>query len=83
MAITTTEARRRLFPLIQEVNDNAIAVEISSQSGKTAVLISLDEYNSLKETEYLLRSPENARRLLRSLESARKGKAAERALVDE
>ena len=81
MSITASDARKRLFPLIQEVNDDATAVEIVSKSG-SAVLISKHEYDSLRETEYLLRSPENARRLLRSLEHAKKGSVRERKLVD-
>lgn len=81
MSITASEARKRLFPLIQEVNDDASAVEIVSKAG-SAVLISKAEYDSLRETEYLLRSPANARRLLRSLEDARSKRVTERALLD-
>jgi len=57
MSITASEARRRLFPLIDEVNDDHQAVvEIVSKKG-TAFLVSADEYRSLKETVYLLQSP--------------------------
>ena len=71
MAITASEARRGLFPLIQQVNDDATAVEITSKAG-SAVLMSLTEYEALQETAYLLRSPANAQRL-------RDADAAERA----
>jgi antitoxin YefM len=80
MAITATEARKRLFPLIQEVNDDATTIEIVSKNG-SAFLMSAAEYRSLRETEYLLRSPANARRLLRSLEDARAGNVVERELL--
>lgn len=66
MAITASEARSRLFPLIEEVNDDQIAIEIVSRKG-TAYLVSADEYRSLRETAYLLRSPANARRLHESI----------------
>lgn len=81
MSITASEARKRLFPLIQEVNDNATSIEIVSKGG-TAHLISDAEYRSLRETEYLMRSPANARRLDRAMEQHRKGIGRERKLVD-
>ena len=72
MAITASEARRRLFPLIEQVNDDHQPVEIISKTG-SAVLISLDDYRAMDETAYLLRSPANARRLMDSVEHARLG----------
>lgn len=70
MSITASEARQRLFPLIEEVNDDQIAVEIVSKKG-TAFLVSADEYQSLKETVYLLQSPRNAERLRESIAQLR------------
>jgi len=64
--VTASEARSRLFPLIEQVNDDQSAIEIVSKRG-TAFLVSADEYRSLRETSYLLRSPANARRLHESL----------------
>lgn len=66
MSVTASEARQRLFPLIEEVNDDQVAVEIVSKKG-TAYLVSADEYRSLKETVYLLQSPVNAQRLRESV----------------
>lgn len=62
MSISASEARRNLFPLIEQVNDDRTAVEIVSRRGN-AVLMSAAEYAALEETAHLLRSPENARRL--------------------
>jgi len=73
MSISASEARRTLFPLIERVNADRDAVEIVSRSG-AAVLMSADEYAAWKETAYLFRSPENARRLLDSYERARAGR---------
>jgi antitoxin YefM len=81
MSVTASEARQRLFPLIEEVNDDQVAVEIVSKKG-TAFLISADEYHSLKETVYLLQSPANAQRLRESLADAAAGRAQAHDLVD-
>ena len=81
MSITASEARQRLFPLIEEVNADQAAVEIVSKRG-TAYLVPADEYHSLLETVHLLRSPANAERLRTSLAHVRAGQMAERALID-
>lgn len=73
MAITASEARKNLFPLIEQVNEDRTPVEITSRRGD-AVLISRDEFDALQETAHLLRSPKNARRLLESLDQAANGK---------
>ena len=81
MSITASEARQRLFPLIEEVNADQVAVEIVSKRG-TAFLVSADEYHSLKETVHLLQSPKNAQRLRESLAEAAAGEAQPRDLVE-
>ncbi len=72
MAITASEARKNLFPLIERVNDDRQPVEITSKHGD-AVLLSRADYDALNETAWLLRAPANAQRLLESLEQARTG----------
>ena len=72
MAITASEARKNLFPLIEKVNDDREAIEITSKRGD-AVLLSKADYDALTETAWLLRAPANARRLLESLAQARQG----------
>lgn len=79
MAITATEARKNLFPLIERVNDDRTTVEITSRHGG-AVLMSLDDYQALEETAYLLRSPANVRRLVLGLDQARAGDVQEHLL---
>ncbi|MFV0459094.1 MAG: type II toxin-antitoxin system Phd/YefM family antitoxin [Actinomycetales bacterium] len=80
MAITASEARKNLFPLIERVNQNRVPVEITSRRGD-AVLISRAEYDALEETAHLLRVPANARHLLESLQQARTGSREEHDLV--
>ena len=79
MSITASEARKNLFPLIEQVNDDRTPIEITSKRGD-AVLMAIDDYRALEETAYLLRSPANVRRLLESIDQARSGAATEREL---
>jgi antitoxin YefM len=81
MAITASEARKNLFPLIEQVNNDRMPIEILSKRGD-AVLMSLADYRALEETAYLLRSPANARRLLESLSQARSGEREEHPLSE-
>ena len=79
MSISASEARQRLFPLLEQVNTDHEPVRITSKAGD-AVLMSADDYDSWQETVYLLRSPENARRLM---EAVARDKAASPASVSE
>ncbi len=79
MAITASEARKTLFPLIEKVNDDRVPIEITSKHGN-AVLMSADDYAAWEETAYLFRSPANARRLLDAAEAAQRGETIEQPL---
>jgi antitoxin YefM len=79
MSITASEARKNLFPLIEQVNEDRVPVEITSKRGD-AVLISKADYDALEETAHLLRSPANARRLIEGLAQAHAGEVEEHAL---
>lgn len=74
MAISASEARARLFPLIQKVNDDHLPVRITSKGGD-AVLMSAEDFDSWQETIYLFRSPTNARRLLEAVERDQSGRS--------
>ncbi|MGW1513198.1 type II toxin-antitoxin system Phd/YefM family antitoxin [Streptomyces sp. NPDC002394] len=74
MSISASEARATLFPLIERVNNDHTPVRISSRNGD-AVLMSADDYDSWQETVYLLRSPENAKRLMEAVARDREGAA--------
>ena len=81
--MTVSEARRRLFPLIREVNEDSTTVEILDKDGNAAYLVPAAEYRSMQETAYLLRSPANAARLLESLEQLRAGRGTQHDLLDD
>jgi antitoxin YefM len=72
VSTTAGEARKNLFSLIKRVNDDHAAVEIVSKHGN-AVLMPAEDYAALREGAYLLRSPANARRLLKAYENALSG----------
>jgi antitoxin YefM len=75
MAISASEARSQLFPLIQQVNDDHVPVRIKHKGGD-AVLMSADDFDSWQETIYLLRSPANARRLMEAVARDKAGQAS-------
>jgi antitoxin YefM len=80
-AITYTEARENLAQTIQRVCRDHDPVIITRKRENSVVMISLEDYDSLTETAYLLKSPKNARRLLASLGELEEGKGQERKLV--
>jgi len=72
-AITYTAARENLASTIDKVCNDRNPVIITRKRNQSVVLISLEDYESLEETAYLLRSPANAKRLIASIEAAEKG----------
>lgn len=81
-AVTVKEAKQNLERLIAQVIADAEPAIVCTDSGERAVLLSLDEFNSWKETLYLLASPANAAHLRKSIDEARAGLAEEKELVD-
>ena len=81
MAITATAARKNFYRLIEEVNLDHDEIEITSKSG-SAFLVSAHEYNALRETAYLLRSPANAARLAASAQQVRESRTTPRDLIE-
>ncbi|PMC69592.1 type II toxin-antitoxin system Phd/YefM family antitoxin [Corynebacterium aurimucosum] len=78
-----SESRARYAEVLQSVVDDREEVIITRNGHESAVIVSLDDYNSLRETAYLLRSPRNAQRLLDSIENLNAGEATEHELVEE
>ncbi len=81
-AVSISQARDELFPLVRQVNDDHTVVEIVSRNGGNAVLMSADDYASLQETVYLLSTPANAVALARSIAQLRAGDVVEVDLAD-
>lgn len=69
-----TDLKANLKVYVDAVIDDCDTVIISRNNGRGAVLISLDEYNSLKETEYIRSSPETAKEILQAKKDIDEGK---------
>lgn len=79
--ITYTEARQKLAETMARVCEDHAPVVITKQSDKPVVMMSLEDYEALLETAYLLRSPRNARRLLESIHELEDGDGQEHTLA--
>jgi len=80
--VNFTEARNNLKSLCDAVYADSEEVIVNRKNGENVVIISLESYNALQETAYLLASPKNKERLLNSLSHARAGKVTQRELVE-
>jgi len=84
--VNFTEARNNLKALFDDVYHNYEDVIVNRKNGENVVIISLDKYNSMNETEYLMRSPANRKHLLKSLQQLEEGKVVTKdfsELIDE
>jgi antitoxin YefM len=81
-AVTYTTARANLATTMARVCQDHEALIITRSGQQSVVMISLDDYKALEETAYLLRSPENAKRLLSAVDALNKGKGKERRLSE-
>jgi antitoxin YefM len=71
--MTYSESRAKYAETLDSVINDREEVVITRAGHEPVVIVSLDDYQSLKETAYLLRSPENARRLLNAIEQLESG----------
>jgi antitoxin YefM len=79
--VNYTEFRSNLKHWFDKVVDDVSDIIIKRKSGKDLVLISLDEYNSLKETSYLL-TGKNRDILLNSIKELEAGKGIQKDLME-
>ena len=82
-AITYTQARKNFSAIMNRVCDDHAPIIITRQSERPVVMMSLEDYNAIEETMYLLRSPKNAQRLYKALEELKQGKYQKRELIEE
>lgn len=80
--VNYTDLRENLKKWMDSVVDNVQEIIIKRKNNKDLVLISLDEYNSLKETSYLL-SGKNRDVLIQSIKEVEKGETTEHNLLEE
>lgn len=77
-----SESRAKYAETLDSVVNDREEVVITRAGHEPVVIVSLDDYQSLKETAYLLRSPENARRLITSIERLESGDGTQHELVE-
>lgn len=81
-AISYSKLRANLAKTMDRVCENRAPMIVTRQNGESVVILSLEEYESLDETAYLMRSPQNAERLRASIEELNAGKVVHKT-VDE
>jgi antitoxin YefM len=82
-AVTLKKAQLDLEQLVKQVIADAEPTILITEGGDQVVFLPLDEYNSWKETLYLLSNPANADHLRRSIAEAEAGEVFERELLGE
>lgn len=81
-SISYTSARSNLAKTMEKVCNDHAPVAITRQGQGAVVLISLDDYQALEETAYLLRSPKNTRRLIQAVADLEEGRGEEKSLLE-
>lgn len=81
-AITYTTARANLARTMDRVCDDHEALIITRNGEQSVVMLSLEDYKALEETAYLLRTPENAKRILSAMTQLNAGSGVERGLAE-
>jgi len=81
--VSFSEARNNLKAVLDRVVEDADFTVITRRDAEDVVVMSLELFNRLMETDYLLKSPANAAHLDRSISQYKQGKAIERNLIDE
>lgn len=82
-AITYTQARKNFTETMNKVCDDHTPIIITRQNERPVVMISLDDYNAIEETLYLLRNPQNAARLSKALIEIQEKKYSRHDLMDD
>ena len=81
-AITYTAARQNLAKTMEKVCRDRDPVIVTRKSSESVVIMSLEDYEALEDTAYLLRSPENTRRLMESIAQLESGYGTEKELTE-
>lgn len=79
--LTYSDARANLKAVMDSVVDDHAPVVIARQRGRAVVMVSLEDWSAMEETEYLLSNPANARRLYESKRQLEAGEGIERELI--
>jgi antitoxin YefM len=81
--VNFSDARNRLKSVLDQVVNDRDYTIISRRDADDAVVMSLDQFNSLMETVHLLKSPANAAHLAKSIKQYQSSKTITRELIDD
>ena len=81
-AISYTTARHNLASTMKQVCEDHDPIIVTRKNNESVIIMSLEDYESLNETAYLMQSPKNAKRLIDSIEELKAGKGKERDLLE-
>ena len=81
-ALTYSNVRAQLASVMDHVCNDHEPVIVTRNGEQAVVMLSLEDYKALEETAYLLRSPKNARILLKSIDQLNNGDGVVRALIE-
>jgi antitoxin YefM len=80
---SSTDFRKNLSKVMDEVNEDHTPYIITRSKGKPIVVMSLDDYNAMDETAYLLSTSDNAKRLSDAINRLEKGEGTAYDLIEE
>lgn len=80
--MTYSDFRSHLASALDKVNDNHVPILVTRQSGKAAVVLSLEDFKSYEETAYLMLSAKNAERLHQAINQLEKNKGKHKKLIE-
>ena len=81
-SISYTSARSNLAKTMEKVCDDHAPIAITRKGEGAVVMMSMEDYQALEETAYLLRSPKNTRRLIESIGELEGGQGMEKELIE-
>ena len=81
-SISYTSARSNLASTMKQVCDDHAPIAITRKGEGAVVMISMEDYQALEETAYLLRSPKNTRRLITAIAELEEGRGLSKELIE-
>ncbi len=79
---TYSHVRAHLKSVMERVVEDHVPMAVTRQRGEAVVMVSMEDWNSIQETLYLLSSPANAQRLSDAITRMDAGKGTQRDLID-
>lgn len=81
--VSYTHTRNNLAKIMEQAEENREAIVVTRSGKKPSVILSMDEFESMQETLYLMSSPKNLARMVQSLTDYEAGNFAKRELIEE